>query len=103
MKKPQKRYDTANDIRTAIDKYRAKAQKLRDSANSLDLVADQFVMAGGFAEEVAFNREQANKKRESASRIERKTLTKLKDKLAEWQTPLLKGMPRENDRSVPVK
>lgn len=101
MKKPQKRYETANQIRDAIDKYRAKAQKLRDSAHALDLVAEQFAAVGGQSEQVAFNRDQADKKRESASRIERKTLTKLKDKLAEFNTNLMPFMG--DDRSIPVK
>ena len=101
-KSKRKRYNHPNDIRDKIDKFRLKAQKLRDSAAALDNVADQFVKAGDSPEQVSFNREKAKKQRQAAGRIEDRTLAKLKEKLAEILTGLLPGIVDGCDRSIPV-
>ena len=104
MKKTQpRRYNTANDIRAAIDRYKVKAQRLRESAAALDVRADEFIRAGpDHAEDVKWNRSQAQKKRKSADRIEERQLRKLKGKLAEWSTSQLPGIDN-GDPSIPVK
>lgn len=107
-KKPPRRYETANQIRDAIDLYKRKAQKLMESAAALDFIAEELVKEEGHSEkwlreQIAFNRSQAEKKRKSASRIEDRTLVRLKNKLSEFMTPLIPGMPNPDDRSIPVK
>ena len=101
-KSKRKRYNHPNDIRDAIDRFRRKAQGLRDSAAALDAVADQFARDGNNPGMVSFNREEAKKKRQSAGRIEDRTLAKLKEKLAEILTGLLPGIVDGCDRSIPV-
>lgn len=98
-KGPQ-RYRHANDIRDAIDRYRAKAAKLRASAAALDFQAAEFAKAGNPTDS-EFKREQAEKKRASASRIEERQLTKLKHKLSELMTPQLPAVDN-GDPSIPV-
>ena len=101
-KKGPRRYNSCNDIRDAIDLYKAKAQKLRESAAALDMKACEFAKAGPeFAEDLAYHREQAKKRRKSAQRIEEKTLNKLKNKMSEFQTNPIPGILP--DRSIPVK
>lgn len=102
--KGPRRYKHANEIRDAIDLYKAKAQKLRDSAAMMDIKADQFAKAGPeFKEDLSYHREQAKKKRRAAGRIEERQLVKLKNKLSEWMTPVMPGLPGDDDRSIPVK
>ena len=97
------RYNTANDIRDKIDKYKAKAQKLMDSAAAMDLKATEFFKAGTeFAEDAAWHREQAKKKRKQAARIRDNTLETLKAKMAEFQTMIMPGIITDGDRSIPV-
>src|SRR5271157_2590476 len=98
--KEKKRYENANQIRDAIDRFRAKAQKLMNSAAALDHVADEFAKLGDNPGMVSFNREQAKKKPRSAKRVEEVQLVKLKHKLSEWQTEPLPGIII--DRSIPV-
>jgi len=100
----KQRYKTANEIRDAIDRYRLKARKLRDSAQALDIKAREFALAGPeYKSDVEWNHLQAEKKRKSAQRIEERQLTKLKHKLSEFMTPVMKGMPNDDDRSIPVR
>lgn len=99
----KKRYNTANDIRAAIDFYRVKAQKLKDSAAAMDIRAEEFQKAGpAFKFDIDYCRGQADKKRKSANRIEEKQMVKLKNKLSEWMTPQLPGVDN-GDRSIPVQ
>lgn len=102
-KGPQ-RYRTANDIRDAIDRYRAKAKKLRERAEAYDLITSQMVRANSqkLSENIAYRRLVADKLREAASRIEERQLTKLKNKLAEILTPQLPSLD-DGNRSIPVK
>lgn len=89
---PKRRYNNANEIRADIDKWKAKVQKLMDSASALDLRADQFIKGGPeFAEDVKWHRKEAERKRASALRIERRKLVHLKNKLSEWMTDPLPG------------
>lgn len=91
----KKRYEHENQIRADIDRFKAKAQKLRDAASALDMRADLLVKnngAGGFFGEISFARSQAEKKRKSAGRIETDRLVKLKQKLAEFQTEPIPGI-----------
>lgn len=98
----KKRYKTENEIREAIDRYKAKAQKLKDSAAALDMKADEFKNAGHeYTVDVDFHRKEADRKRKAANRIEDRQLTKLKNKLSEWMTPQLPGVDN-GDRSIPV-
>ena len=101
----KKRYENANQIRDAIDTYKRKAQKLRDSAYMLDLKADEFAKAGNaeFAEDISFHREKAKKKRRAAGRIEERQLGKLKHKLSEFQTEVFKEVITDGDKSIPVR
>jgi hypothetical protein len=101
-KKPKRRFETANQIRDEIDKYKAKANKLMDSAAAYDLKADELFKTGNLevAPDAEFARETAKKRRRSAARIMERRLPKLKDKLAEFATELLPGKVVE-DRSVP--
>lgn len=103
MKTKAKRYKHPNDIRDAIDRYRAKAQKFKDSAAALDMVADEFVKEGGHQNDICFNREQACKKRKAAGRIEERQLTKLKNKLSELMTDTMPSIITDGDKSIPVK
>lgn len=104
--KQPKRYNTANDIRDAVDRFKLKAQKYRDSASAIDKVADEIAKQDGASERwkmetISMKRAQADKLRIQAGRIEQRTLEKLKGKLAEFNTnpmPFLEG-----DRSIPVK
>lgn len=97
---PKKRYYTAQQIRADIDKWKAKARGLMDSAAALDLKADQFFKAGEeYKEDAVWHREQAKKKRASALRIEHRKLVRLKEKLAEFYTKELPGMETE-DHSI---
>ena len=100
----KQRYNTANDIRAAIDRYKAKAQKLKDSAAALDMVADQFLKVdpARFKNDIDYHRDAADKKRKTANRIEDRQLTKLKNKLSEYMTPQLPGVDN-GDRSIPVR
>jgi hypothetical protein len=101
--KGPKRYRHPNDIRDAVDRYKAKAQKLRDQAASHDLIADLIRKGENpCSESLAWHREKAKKLRQSAGRIEERQLTKLKQKLAEILTPVLSSMD-DGDRSIPVK
>lgn len=107
-KKTARRYYTCNEIRDDIDKYKAKARKLLESADALEIKARQIISSSGHnaqwvKERSGFNLSQADRKRRSARRIEEKTLVFLKNKLSEWMTPVMPGMPNENDRSIPVK
>lgn len=97
----KKRYNTANEIRDDIDKFKLKQQKLMDSAAALDAKADSLFKTGdaALAEDAVFAREQAKKKRASALRIERRKLVQLKNKMAEFLTPTLPGSGIE-DRSI---
>jgi hypothetical protein len=107
MNKIKKRYRHAREINYAIDRYKLKAQKLRDSASALDMQADEMIKPQNSGrwnrEQITFNREQAKKKRQAAGRIEERTLSKLKEKLAEWQTDLLPGVITDGDRSIPAR
>lgn len=94
----KKRYETANQIRDDIDRWKAKAQKLMDSAAALDIVADALFRSGPkWAEHAAFKREQAKKKRRSAGRIMDRKLVHLKDKLSEFMTEPLPGTGATKD------
>ena len=100
----KKRYKTANEIRDAIDLYRVKAQKLKDSAAALDMKADEFKLAGPeYKVDVDYHRSQADKKRKAANRIEDRQLAKLKNKLSEWMTEPFKEIITDGDRSIPVR
>lgn len=105
MKKTvKKRYNTANDIRDAIDRYKDKAKKLRDRAASMDFITDQMVKGAAPASNtISYRRNISDKLRESAARIEERQLTKLKNKLSEWQTDTMRAIIPDGDKSVPVK
>lgn len=98
-----RRYENANDIRAAIDRYKNKAQKLRDRASALDFITDQMVRGDlPTSDTIAYRRTIADKLRESAHRIEERQLTKLKNKLAEIGTPMLPSLD-DGNHSIPVK
>ena len=89
----RKRYYTANQIRDDIDKWKAKAQKLRDAGAALDRKADMLFACGDvlLRADANYARETAEKRRASAGRIETRKLVKLKEKLAEFLTDPLPG------------
>lgn len=94
-KKPRKRYETANQIRDDIARYKIKAEKLRQTAFDLDVEADRLSRTE-YAENnrglIGFKRSQADKCRRSADRIETKKMTLLKQKMAEFMTDPLPGL-----------
>lgn len=98
----KRRYQTANQIRDDIDRFKRKAQKLMDSAAQLDKLADLMIENNPLdvnPEDIIYHREQAKKKRQSALRIEQRKLVHLKNKLAEFNTEILPGIGI-NDRSI---
>lgn len=101
-KREKKRWMTANQIRDAIDEYKARAQNLMDTAATQDLKADRLYETQDprLAEDASFAREQAKKMRRSAQRIYEIKLVKLKQRLAEWSTELLPGVISDGDRSI---
>lgn len=99
-KKEKKRYLTANQIREDIDKYKAKALRLVQQAEGLELHAKELDKNPLAKETAAWNRSQALKARKAAHRIHESKLKQLKEKLAEWQTDLLPGVLDKLDRSV---
>jgi len=106
-KKPPRRFNTANEIRAEIDRYRAKARKLLAEADQLEEKAKELLGSEGHnekwvKEQYGFNLDWAYKKRASASRIEEKTMVRLKNKLSEWMTPQIPGIDN-GDRSIPAK
>ena len=91
-KRVKRRYNTANEIRDDIDKYKAKAIRLTEQAEDEERYAKKFLEAGpDHKEDYAFCKEKAKKLRRSSARIVDKKLVYLKEKMAEWQTPPLPG------------
>lgn len=93
-KRTRRRYETANQIRDDIDRFKAKQKRHMERAAALDLTADEWIKYGGnqSPEDISWNREQAKKCRRSAQRIETVKLVKLKQKLAEFQTATMTGI-----------
>lgn len=101
-KKPKARYFTANQIRDKIDQYKRRQRALMDSAAALEYRADLLIKHPLTAEDAVFAREQAKKKRRASARIEDKSLVKLKEKLAEFNTETIPGIIPGGDRSVQI-
>ena len=99
IKKPKRRFLTANEIRDEIDKYKAKALKFQQQADALEIASRELAKSGLLVEDAKYRNTQALRARRSASRILDKKLPKLKEKLAEFLTPNLPGSGIE-DRSV---
>lgn len=96
----KRRYYNETEILRDIDKWKGKVIRLKQAADALDIRADQFVKAGPeHKEDVAYNREQAQKKRKAALRIEGRKLVQLKNKLAEFRTAELPTMST-GDKSI---
>jgi len=99
-KKPKRRYYTANQIRDDIDKWKAKAQKLKDAGHALDKKAEMLFATGENNTLGEFTRDQADRKRASAARIEERKLVRLKEKLSEFMTDPLVGTGVTKDIST---
>ena len=91
----KKRYISISQINDEIDRYKAKARKLRDSADAYDIQADRIAQSDHAelnVELIGFNRIKASKLRRSAFNIENKKMVDLKQKLAEFTTDPLPGI-----------
>lgn len=102
VKRPKRRFLTANEIRDEIDRYRAKALKLMQSADALDIAARELMKVDTMVEDAKYKASQARKCRTSAARIIEKKLPRLKEKLSEFLTEPLKPIIPDGDRSVEV-
>lgn len=101
MKKPPKRYETANQIRDEIDACKERVRHKLAAAEAYDIEASNLFKAGHpYEEDAAFKREQGKVLRRQAHRIETKRIPKLSEKLAEFNTELLPGVIPDGDRSV---
>jgi hypothetical protein len=98
--KAKKRFQTPNQIRDEIDKFKDKALRFVQQAEGLELAAKELVKSPVTYEDGVFKREQAKKCRASARRIHEVKLRQLKEKLAEMNTNLIPGILDPMDRSV---
>lgn len=91
--KKKRRYNTANDIRDDIERYKRKAVQCLEQAEELEREVKRLVIRDDpkLAELIGFKREQAKKLRKKSNRIMDKKMQHLKEKLAEWSTPPLPG------------
>jgi hypothetical protein len=88
----RKRYYSTQQINDDIDKWKAKARKHRDTADAYDLQAQIHFKDGNSVELAKSLRQDADKKRAAAVRIETRRLPRLKQKLAEFRTLELSGL-----------
>lgn len=101
-KKPKKRYHTIQQITREIDAAHAKVEKLLKMADNLDHVADGLIQAGpALEEDAAGKREEADKLRKQAFRLEQNRIPHLKQKCGEFLTGQLPFM--DDDPSIPSK
>lgn len=99
-KKPKKRFLTANQIRDEIDAYKAKAIRLQQTAEALELASRELMKVPEMVEDAKFKMSQASKAHRASARIREVRLVKLKQKLSEFETQLLPGVIGDNDRSI---
>ena len=100
-KRTKRRFNSTNQIRDEIDRWKAKAGAYNASADMLEIkAADLYKQGPEWTEEANYAKEMAKKKRASAGRIESRKLVKLKEKMAEFNTNLLPGIIADNERSV---
>lgn len=87
-KKPKKRFHSVQQILAEIDRYKAMMQKHNDAANALELKASMMIRDDtSTIGEIHYAQREADRYRRAAARIQEKRLPKLKQKLAEIQTP----------------
>jgi|ERR1035437_1556142 hypothetical protein len=95
-----KRYQNESQILKDVEKARKDLSRHLSTADNYDLVANhQFLAGPEHVENAGFNREQAKKCRRKAYRIENNRLPFLKQKLAEFQTPMLPAID-DGDPSI---
>lgn len=93
MKRPKKRFNSREEILAEIDRWKAKAQRLMERAASFDLTADEFAKYGSDnPNDIPWHREKAKACRKSVYRIEKDRLSRLKQKLSEFETKPMKGI-----------
>lgn len=92
-KKPKRRYYTPQEITRDIDKAKERLRHHLAVADALDVEADMLYKAGPkFSVEASMKRNEAEKNRKSAYRLENKRIPFLSQKLAEFQTIPLSGV-----------
>src|ERR1035437_158157 len=95
-----KRYQNESQILKDVEKARKDLARHLVVADDHDRKADELFIAGPeFVEDAGLNREQAKIQRRMAYRIENNRLPFLKQKLAEFQTPMLPAID-DGDPSI---
>ena len=98
-----KRYQNELQILQDVEKARKDLSRHLAAADNYDIVAaHQFRAGPNHVENAGFNREQAKKCRRKAYRIENNRLPFLKQKLAEFQTPMLPAID-DGDPSISAR
>lgn len=98
--KPKRRFYTANQIRDEIDAYKAKAIRLQQTAEALELASRELMKVPEMIEDAKYKLFQSKRARSASARITNDKLVKLKAKLAELTTDLLPEVIKDGDRSI---
>lgn len=104
MKKqqPKKRYRSSQQICREIDEYKSKSARFMLQANKLDAEAEGYIRSGLNLQLAEDRQLEAKRLRKKAYRIEQHRLPYLGQKLAEFNTPMLKALD-DGDLSISTK